>query len=56
MLDFEPKAGKPQNLSCDVYQEVRDAPLLVGQPAVAVVYADWRKHESVSLARWFSDP
>jgi len=36
-----------RNLSCHVYQTVRDAPLIVGKPAVARIYADWKRHPEV---------
>lgn len=35
------------NLSCHVFQTVRDAPLLPGKPAVARIYADWKPHPRV---------
>jgi len=45
-LDFE--AGpESENLSCHVFQTVRDAPLIAGKPAVTRVYADWKPYPHV---------
>lgn len=53
-LDFVPDEGSGEGLSCHVYQAVRDAPLVVGKPAVARIDADWREnphvHEDAQLA------
>ena len=47
-LDFVPDAASSENLSCHVYQNVRDAPLLVGRRAVALIHADWIDQRRVS--------
>ena len=36
--------AKPPNVECHVYQSVRDAPLVVGKPAVIRVSASWDDH------------
>ncbi len=49
--DFVPDenaAPGTSNLSCHVFQTVRDAPLIAGKPAVARIYADWRPHPEVN--------
>lgn len=46
-LDFLPDGESGENVSCHVYQAVRDAPLVVGKPAVARIYADWRENPEV---------
>jgi hypothetical protein len=37
-----PESGNSDNLSCHVFQTVRDAPLVANKPAVARIYADWK--------------
>ena len=40
-VDFASPAAPGHNLSCHVYQTIRDAPLVKGKPALVRVYADW---------------
>ncbi len=40
-IDFETKSNGTNLLSCNIYQTVRDAPLIVGKKAFAQVSADW---------------
>ncbi len=46
-VDFVSKPGSADNLSCHVFQTVRDAPLVAGKPTVARIYADWTDHPDV---------
>ena len=46
-VDVVSKPGSADNLSCHVFQTVRDAPLVAGKPAVARIYADWTAHPEV---------
>lgn len=46
-VDVVPGPGAGGNLSCHVFQTVRDAPLVAGKPAVARIYADWTEHPDV---------
>jgi hypothetical protein len=46
-VDVVTKPGSADNLSCHVFQTVRDAPLVAGKPAVARIYADWTAHPDV---------
>jgi len=46
-VDVVPGPGAGGNLSCHVFQTVRDAPLVAGKPAVARIYADWTDHPDV---------
>lgn len=41
------RTGLEHNLACHVLQTVRDAPLVRDKPAVARIYADWKKHPGV---------
>lgn len=43
-LDFELGGG---NLACHLFQTIREPRLVPGKPAVARVYADWRRHDEV---------
>ncbi len=48
--DFIPDGNSPaggENISCHVFQTVRDAPLIAGKPALARIHADWRRHPEV---------
>jgi hypothetical protein len=50
MPNFVPSqtsAPGAENLSCHVFQTVRDVPLIAGKPAVARIYAHWKKHPEV---------
>ena len=40
-VDFASPAAPGHDLSCNVYQTIRDAPLVRGKPAVVRVQADW---------------
>lgn len=44
-LDFE--LGTGGNLSCHLFQTIREPRLIPNKPAVARVYADWRGHDEV---------
>ncbi len=46
-VDVVSKPGTVDNLSCHVFQTVRDAPLVAGKPAAARIYADWSAHPDV---------
>lgn len=41
------RTGLEHNMACHVLQTVRDAPLIRNKPAVARIYADWKKHPGV---------
>lgn len=48
--DLDPDQNSPpgtENLACQVYQTVRDAPLIADKPAVARIYANWKRHPEV---------
>lgn len=47
-VDVVPQPGEKDLLSCHVFQTVRDAPLIVGKPAVSRIYADWTKRPEVA--------
>ncbi|MCW5965699.1 MAG: PKD domain-containing protein [Bryobacterales bacterium] len=36
-----------EHIGCHVFQTVRDAPLIVGKPAAARIYVDWKRHPEV---------
>lgn len=40
-LPFSAQAGTSGGLSCDIYQTVKNAPLILGKPALMKIYADW---------------
>ncbi|TDR23840.1 PKD domain-containing protein [Marinicella litoralis] len=42
-----PQAGDDSNLSCHVYQSVRDVPLIAGKRAVSRIYANWQENPLV---------
>lgn len=49
-IDFNTQSNGKELLSCHVYQTVRDAPLIVGKPAVVRVDANWAELAGVDPA------
>lgn len=47
-IDFNTQSNGDQLLSCHIYQTVRDAPLIVGKPAIVRVDADWSELPDVA--------
>lgn len=49
-IDFNTQSNSKQLVSCHIYQTVRDAPLIVGKPAIVRVDADWSELPEVAAA------
>ncbi|GAA0415501.1 hypothetical protein GCM10009133_24940 [Cocleimonas flava] len=54
-IDFSSDSGNPSNLSCDVYQSVKNAPLIEGKPALMKIYADWPVYDDVHKDAQYKD-
>jgi PKD repeat protein len=48
-LDFIPESDESELLSCHTFQTARDVPLIVGKPAFARIYANWKQYDQVAL-------
>ena len=54
-LPFSNDADSPSNLSCDVYQSVKNVPLISGKPALMKIYADWPKYNDVHASAQYQE-
>jgi len=54
-LPFANQNDESSGLSCDVYQTVKNAPLILGKPALMKVYADWPRLDDVHTSAQYRE-